>query len=468
MTTTPRGVALLVRTASAFAVVATLTGSLVVSCSGDPLPSTGGGSAAPASASMGRWTPATQDTCTKEFHDTYFVVGPDGKKYPTWHPPEATDPDTNRLCSFGHEHGLDPRDSAQWSELQAHFAFDANRNGLVDNDELAVSGIPFGLVAEQLVNSTTPRLEDHTAYKILFNDDVARVLRSAGQGFDLRCNLFAAYNQPTSTEDAFASNMFSVTYAVDCSNGTSAALYPVRVIVSVMALYRTPRSFTLDATGAQQDVDTPPVPPSSPDGGDELGRRIPARTPVFDGVFVAANQTSNFDVLFERWDTKLRVRRANNDEVATLVPAFRVRNPARYFDNGIARSIDLCYFGLDAGGTLVTDPAVSPTIVRQVRPNCSIAPNGTSTPVANRIGYDDPRSPFNACRRDAFFGSDVVRNPGGPTTWYTDAFGGSASTVVFANSIRQLIRQGDTLAVELGEAAASQQPCGATTVHAPN
>jgi hypothetical protein len=34
----------------------------------------------------GQWTPGPNDTCTKAQHDAYSVVGPDGKRYPTWHP----------------------------------------------------------------------------------------------------------------------------------------------------------------------------------------------------------------------------------------------------------------------------------------------------------------------------------------------------------------------------------------------
>ena len=94
----PRAVRLLLRSTGALTVVATLTGSLIFSCSGDPLSTGGGGSSnGPTSQAMGQWTPATQDTCTKEFHDTFFVIGPDGKKYPTWHPPAATDPTTKQV-----------------------------------------------------------------------------------------------------------------------------------------------------------------------------------------------------------------------------------------------------------------------------------------------------------------------------------------------------------------------------------
>ena len=38
-------------------------------------------------ASYGIWTPGPRDDCTAEIHNSYSVVGPDHKLYPTWHPP---------------------------------------------------------------------------------------------------------------------------------------------------------------------------------------------------------------------------------------------------------------------------------------------------------------------------------------------------------------------------------------------
>ena len=64
-------------------------------------------------ASFGLWSPGANDDCTKAQHDAYSVVGPDHKLYPTWHPP--IDPVTG--CSFGHDHGRDPRGSALYREV---------------------------------------------------------------------------------------------------------------------------------------------------------------------------------------------------------------------------------------------------------------------------------------------------------------------------------------------------------------
>lgn len=461
-----------VRLVAGLAAIGLLTGSVVVSCAGDPSSSTGSGSNAPASQSLGRWTPSTADTCTQALHDTYFVIGPDGKKYPTWHPPEVIDPDTNQTCSFGHDHGTDPRNSALWPDLQQHFAFDANNNGVIDANELAVSGIPFGLVSEKLVGSATPRLEDHTGYKVLWQNNVVRTLASGPPGFDLTCNLLAAYNQATSSADAFASNLFSVTYAVDCNGGSSRAQFPAKVIASVMAVYGDPGSFAIDRNGTQQSAGVPADPASSPFGGGELGRLIAESIGVFTRVFVPTGQLADFDgALSERWETQLRLRRANNTELATLVPALVIADPSRYWGGaGLARTIELCYSGLDAAGNLITDPLFAANIVRQARgvPCSTIAPNGPATPANNRVAFDDPASPFKACRSSAGFGADAVRNAAGPTLWYTDAFGGNASQVAFANSVKQFVAAVDTGTVTLAEATVARQECRADSVHVPN
>ena len=73
----------------------------------------------------GQWTPGPTDSCTKAIHDGYSVVGPDGKRYPTWHAPV----DQATGCTFGHDHGRDPRGSKLYGD---------------------VGPIPFGLANEAL------------------------------------------------------------------------------------------------------------------------------------------------------------------------------------------------------------------------------------------------------------------------------------------------------------------------------
>lgn len=53
--------------------------------------------------------------CPAWVHDAYFVVGPNGMQYATWHP--QVDP--TYLCYFTHEHGDDPRTSLADSSMPA-------------------------------------------------------------------------------------------------------------------------------------------------------------------------------------------------------------------------------------------------------------------------------------------------------------------------------------------------------------
>ena len=101
------------------------------------------------SEAYGKWSPSHWDSCSKAIHDRYSVVGPDGKLYPTWHPP--VDPATG--CSFGHEHGRDPRESNLYA---------------------SAGDIPFGLANEALDgwDATGARHEDHYGHKIEWENGV--------------------------------------------------------------------------------------------------------------------------------------------------------------------------------------------------------------------------------------------------------------------------------------------------------
>jgi hypothetical protein len=52
----------------------------------------------------GREAPQANATCPTWVHEQYVATGPDGKPYPTWHPPI----DPVFWCYFHHEHGSDP------------------------------------------------------------------------------------------------------------------------------------------------------------------------------------------------------------------------------------------------------------------------------------------------------------------------------------------------------------------------
>ncbi len=149
--------------------------------------------------SYGVWTPGPRDDCTVEVHNSYSVVGPDRKVYPTWHPP--VDPVTG--CSFGHDHGRDPRGSA----LHRY-----------------VGPTPFGYANEQLdvYDPANPRHEDHFGHKIEWENDVPMRFGSAAAGslFEIRCDVLAKLHQGSHSKDAFTNNLHELAYHIRCTDGT--------------------------------------------------------------------------------------------------------------------------------------------------------------------------------------------------------------------------------------------------------
>lgn len=79
----------------------------------------------PPTATPSSETPVAGALCPAWVHDRYTTTGPDGKQYPTWHPP--VDPEFG--CLFGHEHGADPRSSNADSSLPA-FGYAAELMGM--------------------------------------------------------------------------------------------------------------------------------------------------------------------------------------------------------------------------------------------------------------------------------------------------------------------------------------------------
>jgi hypothetical protein len=488
-----RRLAAMLRAAAPLAAMFLLTGSAVISCEGeyDDDPDTPTDGTRPNSAAMGRWTPNTDfDTCSQAFHDTYFVIGPDGKKYPTWHPPTATDPATSQACSFGHEHGRDPRGSALWDSLRNHYAFDANNNGTIDTSERDASGVPFGYASEQLraynASNGIPnanRDEDHVGYKIAWENGIARTRTVNGQvqTFDLSCDALTMLHQETHSADAYASNLHEVVSAIDCSRGADAARFGGKVIVAAMATFGNPGEFTI--AFANGDFSTlrfgVPQPTASPTGGAERGRVIPTADTVYANVLVRIGQTSDFTAgLTETWYSGLALSRTDGSELVFVDPSYSVASPSRYFDvaqfTGVSRTIDLCYIGISASGVLIDDPLRAFEIVRQARgPECSaIAPNGPFTQRINRIAYDDPRSVFNGCRRHVTLGTTRITNGGGSTLWYSDPYGRATRAASFTGGVKQfigVINNSTAGAVDRVAFGADLDPClPGSNIHAPN
>ena len=268
--------------------------------------------AAPA-RSFGIWTPGPGE-CPRAVHDRYATIGPDGKRYPTWHPP--VDPATG--CSFGHEHGRDPRGSALY----------------------AVAGdLPFGYANERLEESGLGlhRHEDHVGHKIEWENDARLdVGGPGGSVLAVRCDVLTKLHQGTHSKDAFTNNLHELNYHIRCSDRTEMHVTMLTAIGKAGEFERS--------CGGRVTVG-PATPANSPDGGGR--RRIPDRSCLESALLVAPGDRSSYGALKESWELHAEVRAAEkNRRLASFNPYFQVFRPSRFFDpaapDGVGRPAQLC------------------------------------------------------------------------------------------------------------------------------
>jgi len=450
---------------------------------------------------MGQWTPVKDvDSCTQAQHDAHFVVGPDGKKYPTWHGPTDLNDDAT-TCTYGHEHGPDPRNFEPfWAEIKRHFAFDADKNGTLEQSELDISGLPFGYVAQQLdaynsaqgiSTASGQRHQAHTAYKVIYGTRARnRMVSGTAQAYDLVCHHLVALNQDTASTDAFASNLHEAIVAIDCRDGTKANEYPVRLIVSGMMNFGNGSEFdaaALTSTTPQTiAVTLSPNPPNSPINITTGQRAIPAAVAssnrMWDNAFVASDKTSNLEAaIAERWSAEFSLTNGATT-YAVVQPSVTALEPSRFYDPNaadfIGRTVNLCYTGLNSFGTFINDPTLSANLTRRVRGlnACSaLGDNPPTTPAASRVQYDSVTSPFRNCKREVRFGNVTVANAGRATTQYSTPLGTQTQAAPsLTSNVKQYIAAVNTATLAVGgidlEAVVFGRELDAcvASVHSPN
>jgi hypothetical protein len=398
------------------------------------------------------WQPTPYDTCSRALHDSYAVVGPDGKLYPGWHPPAVTDPATGQTCTFGHEHGADPGGSNLHDWVAAH-------NSAPGFEGRA--GIPFGYASEALVEfaaanpGTANRFEDHVGHKVEYRNDVTLLDASGGYlytegpgGEQIRvvCDYLMKVHQGSHSADATINNAHELLYAARCNDGTE-------VMATIMSRFGDPNEFNRSCapdavvgTGASSQL-----PPG------EGTRLIPDRACLEQYVLVPpSNPGAQSDIwaLYENWIAENEIRTAGGDLLASFDPWFAVRNPSRYYwpGNPVGRPLDAAW---------ETDPTDGGVANR---------PPWTGVQNMDPFDYRDPRSPFDGAERDFYIGDTEVRNAEGPARWWTDPYGGGASTEPFPGAICQLLGPNDNS----GDPALKRRLFGRDTdyggrgVHAPN
>jgi hypothetical protein len=401
----------------------------------------GGQTAAQPAKSFGTWKPTAFDTCPAALHDRYATRGPDGKLYPTWHPPVGREPTTGRRCTFGHEHGRDPRRSDLYGWIARHLR----------------GGLPFGVANEALdayaaANpGVAPRHEDHVGHKVEWQDDV-RLERRTGTGLRRRtgvtCDFLTKVHQGTHSPDAFANNVHELIYAARCTDGTA-------LLTTTLARFARPNRFSRGCDPGVEVVS--PSALSFPVG--RGARLIPDRHCVERDVLVPAGRSSLFSRgLYENWVSSNALVTATGRSVAAWDPHFAVFNPARYYDatrpSGLARTIELCWERTAAGE-------------RASGSACDVATDHGERP---SLAFDDPRSPFDGTHRETIVNQTRTANRGGPRRWYSDPYGRNASPRPFPGALCQLVgrtangRRGPVASQALG----AERPYDASGVHAPN
>jgi hypothetical protein len=382
------------------------------------------------SRAYGLWVPGPGDTCPASVHDSYSTVGPDGKRYPTWHPP--ADPASG--CSFGHEHGRDPRGSALYS---------------------VVGDIPFGYANEVLesYDPLNPRNEDHVGHKVEWENNFVMHLDGAAASslLEVRCDALIKLHQGTHSRDAFTNNLHELVYHIRCSDG-------VEMHITMMSAIGDPGQFVRSCDHNVVVQVGPATPANSPQGGG--ARIIPDRACVDAEILVVAGQQSDFNALHESWETSNSIRTPNGHELAFFNPYFQVRRPSRFYDaaapNVTGRPILTCYEVDSIGGR---------------RARGAECDDATQSGSILGLTFDDPRSPFDGSGRFVDINYNHVRNEHGPMAWFTDPFGRQAQPDSFPGSIRQFLSPVNNDRGGLGNGGPTlgrNRVYGSPMVHAPN
>jgi hypothetical protein len=375
------------------------------------------------------WRPGPNDDCTAEIHNSYSVVGPDGKLYPTWHPP--IDPVTG--CHFGHEHGRDPRGSNLYKKY---------------------GPIPFGYANEQLAiwDPTGVRNEDHFGHKVEWENNVTFNLGNGvgGSVLQVKCDVLTKLHQGTHSKDAFTNNLHELVYYLDCTDGT-------RIGMTVMTAIGTPGEMVESCDHEVHVHVGTPTPLNSPDGGGQ--RTIPDRACIEQFLLVPPGQNSAFSsALHESWQISATLRKASGQFLAGINPYYQVFYPSRFYDaslpNITGRVVDMC-FTTEANGD---------------RAHGWLCDQATANGTLASLPFDDPRSPFNGVKRQVDINGNRIANADGPEVWYTDPFGGNAKTAPFPGSIRQVLaRMDNTESYQFdGPTLGGDRDYGGQGVHAPN
>ncbi|MBS4752704.1 hypothetical protein KG112_07765 [Nocardioides sp. zg-ZUI104] len=400
-----------------------------------------GGSEGESAAYARGWTPTQYDTCTRAEHNSYAATGPDGKLYPSWHPPVHTRADGS-TCTFGHEHGDDPTSSDIYEWAIEQFR--------AENPE--AEGIPFGYGSEMLSEYSeiygggVHRHEDDPGQKVVVSNDQQMgvdFVDRYGDTQPLVCDHLIKAHQGSHSGDATKNNTHELFYALACNDGTKLHTYLMSNYGNANELHAScTRPFTAEHPEARA-VQT--IGSVLPDG--EGGSRI---IPTADCVeqylkngtengtdtvddrrgSPAASANSWWWAGYEQWQSFNSITDAEGKEIARFEPWFGLQNPSRYYVGNGATDTQVAYFN---------------DLAWQSGNQQSWAPWRTqASGSATLIDRKSPKAWFNGAIRDAWITTTKVDNAEADTAVvYADPWGKNAKSTRSPASIRTYISRTD-------------------------
>lgn len=427
-----------------------------------PVPTQTSSNPAGLSYAMGIWDPADAKyvgtgpqkypVCPKALHDSYSVIGPDGLRYPTWHPPVVINPATGQKCTFGHEHGRDPSKYALFDTVRRHFAYDANKDGTIDAAELATAGIPFNYVNQQIDASSMGymRHEDHVGNKIEYangegdtgDSDAFNTSLTGGiiipekdpsgpngkwKNSGVSCYFFDKFHQGVSSPDAFTNNVHELIFHAKCTS-TRAGYASNEMIISGLVAFGAPGEFTKFCNNDRDtiikvgtDANNIHFPGRTGDGM----RNIMTRDCVETTILVSgANNFSSFP--YEDWSGGLSVMNPSGKSLVDIGGGWEVLDSIRYYyptaTNKIGYNTDTCYETFNGRQT-----------------HGGECDEMTQYGSIKGITWTDTRSGFKGLSRGQYVQVPVVSNAGGSGVYYTDAYGKNATTTYAPGKIKQVL-----------------------------
>jgi hypothetical protein len=391
-------------------------------------------------------------------HDSFWTQGPDGKAYPTWHPPVATAASTE-VCFFGHEHGDDPSSSP--------FYVDPTYQPQRDS---RVIPIPFGYANEVLAANGGARHEDHFGHKIYREEFEAAYGNSTSpasvMGTGAICTALLKLHQGTHGPDAITHHLHEAVAHVACT--ALPGYVPSRVHVTALVPLGRPGWFSNNCgpyrvpnqtggtrgtgennapSGGHAHEGNPPVALGSPSRIANLdtvaladleqnvdGERIIPGAPCL-WTYESPGSTKANKVEFghaanDTWVRPLMITDAGgNNRRMMLKSYYSVFNPSRVFwiesDGAIGSraSVDACRNPPPGG------PTRPSALCQKVRDNGGISAWSID-------------SPYTGTVRNVNFKSLQIGNHTGATTIWTDAYGREVTLADPARAIKQYVSAG--------------------------